>query len=377
MVHQKFSRILSTAVAFALVACATDGGETPFSPTGVSPTTTPDSSTPSTTTDAGAPPAQSTFDATVPTLPGNGGGKVDSSIAPVTDAGGTGGPTTDTGVVVTVDAGIGPMVPEGDASAPMVRGDDPTEATTMKDGPFKVMNYTSGFMKASGVDSSTVWYPTDAKPPFAGIAIVPGFVSPESSIRQWGPFLASHGIVAVTIGVPGGDQPGVRATKLLGTIEGLKAENTRSGSPLMGKIDTSRMALAGWSMGGGGTLIAAARTPALKAAIGFAAWGPSGGRNNKVPVLMFEGTADILAAGMSDPYYADVPATVPKMLFEVNGAPHEVANSPKNSGGVIGSWGLSWLKVYLEGDDRYKPLIKRMFPSICTRKCATNVTMMM
>ena len=30
--------------------------------------------------------------------------------------------------------------------------------------------------------------------------IVPGIASPESSIQDWGPFYASHGIVAMTIG---------------------------------------------------------------------------------------------------------------------------------------------------------------------------------
>ena len=58
-------------------------------------------------------------------------------------------------------------------------------------------------------------------------------------------------------------------------------------------------------MGGGGTLIAAAGNPdKLMAAVSFAAWGPSGGASNKVPALMFEATADFLAAGMSDGFYA-------------------------------------------------------------------------
>jgi dienelactone hydrolase len=271
--------------------------------------------------------------------------------------------------VVTGDGGTTPVA-SGDC---LCHGDAPTEASLLKNGSFKPMSYTAGFMRAAGVDSATVWYPADATPPFAGVAVVPGFLSPESSIAEWGPFLASHGIVAVTIGVPGGDQPDQRATKLMGTIDGIKKENSRAGSPLMGKIDETRMAVSGWSMGGGGTLISAANNPTLKAAVSFAAWGPTGGAKNKVPTLMFEATADILAAGMSDGFFKDTPATTPKMLFEVEGSSHSVANSPKNHENIIGAYGLSWFKVFLEGDERYRPFLVRPFPSVTTMKSAHNL----
>ena len=120
-------------------------------------------------------------------------------------------------------------------------------------------------------------------------------------------------------------------------------------------------------------MIAAAAHPELKAAVSFAAWAPTGGLTDRVPVLMFEGTADGLAANMSDQYYADVPATTPKMLFEVQGAPHEVANDPANSSGLIGLYGLSWFKLFIEGDVRYKPFLTAGKPSIATSKFATNV----
>jgi len=168
------------------------------------------------------------------------------------------------------------------------------------------------------------------------------------------------------------DTPDVRAGALMDALESCNAENDRSGSPLMGKLDTTFNGVAGWSMGGGGTLIAAAGNPSLKAATSFAAWGPSGGAMNQVPALMFEATADPLAAGMSNGYYADVPDTVPKMLFEVAGAGHDVANDPANSGGIIGLYGLSWFKVFLEGDERYRQFLTAPAPDI-TSTFETNV----
>jgi dienelactone hydrolase len=257
------------------------------------------------------------------------------------------------------------------------RGAAPTMATALgtAKGPYTTGNITSGYKDGTGFADATIYYPMgDAVPPFACVAVVPGFVSPQSSIQNWGPFLASHGIVTITIGTnTPQDQPAVRATALMDALVTCKAENDRAGSPMMGKISQDHAAIAGWSMGGGGALMAASANPTLKAAIGFAAWGPTGGDKDTVPVLAFEGTADALAAGMSEAYYAAIPASTPKMLFEVQGAPHEVANDPANSMGIIGLYGLSWFKVFLEGDGRYRQFLTAGKPSIATAKYDTNV----
>jgi dienelactone hydrolase len=235
--------------------------------------------------------------------------------------------------------------------------------------------YTSGFRDGPSYADATIFHPMgDAVPPFGCVSVVPGFVSPQSAIRNWGPFLASHGIVTITIGTnTPTDSPQVRAMALMDALMTCNAENTRAGSPIMGKLSTMHNGVSGWSMGGGGTLIAASANPSLKAAVSFAAWGPTGGAQNKVPALMFEATADPLAANMSDGYYNQTPMTTPKMLFEVQGSSHNVANDPANHNGIIGLYGLSWWKVFLEGDERYKQFLTAPKPSIATNKFATNV----
>jgi hypothetical protein len=92
-----------------------------------------------------------------------------------------------------------------------------------------------------------------------------------------------------------------------------------------------------------------------------------------VPVLMFEATADGLAAGMSDGFYAQTPDSVSKMLFEVQGSSHNVANDPANHDGIIGLYGLSWWKVFLEGDERYRQFLTGPAPSIVTSKFEHNL----
>jgi dienelactone hydrolase len=294
----------------------------------------------------------------------------------VATAGGAGGATAAGGAGGA--AAGGSSASAGGSGAPttggLIREDAPTEASAKTKGKFAVEKYTSGFSGApTEFGAGTVYYPTDAEPPFASVAVVPGFTALQNSIATWGPFLASHGIVTMTIDtLTTGDLPPQRADELMAALKSIAGENTREASPLKGKLDVSRQCVSGWSMGGGGTLIAASMNPSLKCGVSFAAWSPTGGAQNKVPVLMFEGTNDALAAGMSEAFYMQTPDTVPKMLFEVSGAPHEVANNPANSGGVIGVYGLSWFKVYLEGDDRYKQFLIRDKPSI-TAKYMTNV----
>jgi len=256
------------------------------------------------------------------------------------------------------DAGKpGPSTPSGGG---LIRGETPTEASASRAGPYMVKRYTSGYRNGPAYADSTIHHPEGAEPPFASIAIVPGFVSPQASIQSWGPFLASHGIVTMTIGTnSGSDPPAVRSRALLDALETLRSENTRNGSPLFGKLDTSRMATGGWSMGGGGTLLAAESTPTLKATLAMCAWNP-GYRYAKlqVPTLMFAGTADPLAGGQSQGFYQSIPEATPKMLFEFRGAGHNVANNPSGQGGVVGRYGLSFLKVFLEGDERYREILK-------------------
>jgi len=121
-------------------------------------------------------------------------------------------------------------------------------------------------------------------------------------MAPWGPFYASHGIVTVVTNTLGTDGPDVRATKLLTAITELKAENTKSGSPLIGKL-AGRYGTSGYSMGGGGTTLASSTDATLKSSIGLAAWGGNG-TGVTVPTLLLCGSADTVApCSMSESVY--------------------------------------------------------------------------
>ena len=273
-----------------------------------------------------------------------------------------------------------------------IRGPAPTAASAAKAGPYQVTKYAADASvrstKAYDVTSAHIYYPVGATPPFTAISIVPGFTAPESSIADWGPFLASYGIVAMTFGTSNpstgaGDTsvlPPVRAAALIDALTTIKGENTRSGSPLSGKLDLNRLAVAGWSMGGGGTLIAANGHPELKACFAMEPWDTDSNPfpMDTVPSLIFAGTADGLAGPpMPQGEYMSIPATTPKILYEFTNGSHYVSTSPTNAGtdmepagsnstASVATFGISWLKVFLECDLRYKQFLTVSKPSNAT-----------
>ena len=253
----------------------------------------------------------------------------------------------------------------------IIRGDEPTDATGTSNGPFEVSMYTKGFAKEAGFLAATIYYPADAEAPFSYVVFCPGFVSYQTSIQDWGPFLASHGIVIMTIDTnSSSDSVTVRQTALKDALSSLQKENERSDSPLAGKLHKTRFGLMGWSMGGGASLLNAVMHPEYKSIVTVAehlATSPGTSaplKSLSVPTLMFAGTADttVLGLNMSQPAYEAIPETTSKMLYEVQGADHFFFNTPSALKGVVGKYGLAWQKVFLEGDDRYKKLLSAEGP---------------
>jgi pimeloyl-ACP methyl ester carboxylesterase len=243
----------------------------------------------------------------------------------------------------------------------LCRGEAPTRLTSTS-GPYDTAQLR--------ISTGTVVYPTDAEPPFAAVAICGGFLNTGPEMASWGPLYASHGIVTVITTTTGADQPDLRARKLLAALEDLKKENTKSGSPLMGKL-SDRFGTSGYSMGGGGTTIASGDQPMLKTSVGLAPYGGSG-RNVKVPTLLLCGESDGTApCSMAQGVYRAIAEPTPKMMIAIPGATHFAWFGPGDAGGgVSGQYALAFQKVYLEGDERWKPLLI-MSPSRGTQ--TTNI----
>jgi dienelactone hydrolase len=205
-------------------------------------------------------------------------------------------------------------------------------------------------------------YPTDATPPFAGVAICPGFLNTGPEMAEWGPFYASHGIVTLVTNTGAADIPEIRASKLAAAVNALKAENTKSGSPLNGKM-AGRYGTSGYSMGGGGTLLTATDAKnQLLTSVGLAPWGGTG-TGIKAATLLFCGDLDVVApCAYADSAYGSIPAGTNKMMITISGCDHLACwFGPGDAGrGTSGGYALAWQKAFLEGDERWKePLLKK------------------
>jgi hypothetical protein len=129
----------------------------------------------------------------------------------------------------------------------------------------------------------------------------------------------------------------------------------------MGKL-SGRYGTSGYSMGGGGTTIATGMDQTLKTSVGMAPYGGQS-RNIKTATLLFCGSSDTTApCSMASGVYRGITDPTPKMWVTLSGTGHlEWVGSYSGPGnGAAAKIALAFQKVFLEGDERWKPLLKMM-----------------
>jgi len=244
-------------------------------------------------------------------------------------------------------------------------GPNPTEASlTATAGPLATAS--AKVPTPSGYGSGTVWYPTAAGQ-YGVVVIGPGFTEAESAINWWGPRLASHGFVVVTVGTKNPlDQPESRGKQFMAALK--QVISLEATAPYKGKIDASKQGVGGHSMGGGGTLAAARDNPSLKAAIPMAPWHTTKNFSGvKVPTLIIACESDNIApvASHAQKFYDSMNAATPHALLELAGANHSCPNSTTSAANkaVDGKMATAWLKVYMDGDTRYQTFLDEIKPA--------------
>ncbi|MFI7462363.1 alpha/beta hydrolase family protein [Nonomuraea sp. NPDC049646] len=256
-------------------------------------------------------------------------------------------------LAVTLLAGGVAAAPAAHAAGPYERGPDPTSAILeAARGPFATAELGVSRLSVSGFGGGTVYYPTDtSQGTFGAIAISPGYTATWSSLAWLGPRLASHGFVVIGIDtITIYDQPASRGRQLLAALDYLT-----SGSPsvVRSRIDASRLAVAGHSMGGGGTLEAADARPSLQAAVPLAPWNLTKSWSGlRVPTMIIGGEADTIApvATHSELFYQSIPSPVEKAYLELNGATHFF---PQVTNTTMAKSMVAWLKRFVDDDTRY------------------------
>ncbi|RFA29306.1 hypothetical protein CAI21_09515 [Alkalilimnicola ehrlichii] len=241
------------------------------------------------------------------------------------------------------------------------RGPDPSVDFLEADrGPYRVSTSRVSSL-VGGFGGGTIHYPTSAEGTMAAIVVIPGYISSEGSIEWWGPKLASHGFVVLTIDTRTGfDQPPSRARQINNALDYLLEQNDRSRSDIYGMIDPDRLGVIGWSMGGGGTLRVGTEGR-IRAAIPLAPWDTTRrhARDAQAPTLIFACQLDAVApVGLhASPFYDNLPDSIPKAYVEINNGTHWCANGDNRHNDVLSRYGISWMKLHLDEDERYKPFL--------------------
>ena len=220
--------------------------------------------------------------------------------------------------------------------------------------PYSTSNVSSS---VDGFGGGTIYYPTNISQEMAAISIAPGFTNTQSAVAWWGPVLASHGFVVITINTNSRfDQPESRSRQLDSALNYLISQSDSNSSPISGLVDENRLATMGFSMGGGGSLRSASRNR-LSAAVPLAPW--STGSNNfdqiGVPTLIMacenDGTASVNSH--ASPFYNAIPGSTDKAFMEINDGPHNCANGNNANNPTLSTYGVSWMKRFLDKDRRY------------------------
>jgi hypothetical protein len=265
---------------------------------------------------------------------GNGGtGGFSGAGGSVGGSGGTGGSS------VIVDTNL--CCRDGNC---LTHGTPPADITPA-DGPFQYQSYPGA--------TGTIYYPTDAAPPFAGFALCGGLNNTGEEMQEWGPFYASWGIVIIITTTLDSDVNEERATKLLASIDELKSENNNPLSPLNGQM-SHRYGTAGYSMGGGGTTIASTNDPTFKSSMGLAPFLPLGGMS--VPTLFLEGALDPVAGAAPVQTAPGTPSL--QVVFDLYSHFNWYGPTPEDA-----NYALAWQKCFLEGDEAWRPYLTKQMPT--------------
>nr|WP_037681449.1 alpha/beta hydrolase [Streptomyces albus] len=240
------------------------------------------------------------------------------------------------------------------AANPYERGPAPTESSIEASrGPYSVSERNVSSLVV-GFGGGTIYYPTTTSDgTFGAVAIAPGYTADEGSMAWYGPRLASQGFVVFTIDTNTRlDQPGQRGDQLLAALDYLVED-----SAVRSRIDRSRLAVMGHSMGGGGALEAASDRPSLKASIPLTPWNLDKTWGEvTVPTFIIGADGDSIASVRShaEPFYESLRSSTNRAYMELNNANHF---SPNVSNTEIAKYSISWLKRFVDNDTRYEQFL--------------------
>jgi dienelactone hydrolase len=164
--------------------------------------------------------------------------------------------------------------------------------------------------------------------------------------------VASQGFVVMTIDTNSTlDLPPSRGDQLNAALTYLTTSSAAAS-----RTDRGRLAVMGWSMGGGGTFEAASRNPSIRAIVPLAPWHTNTNwASLPTPGLVVACQNDAIApnGAHSQPLYNSLGAPE-KAYLEIAGGDHFCVT---NSNTTIAKYAISWLKRWADNDTRYSQFL--------------------
>ncbi|MBW3086979.1 hypothetical protein KEM60_03209 [Austwickia sp. TVS 96-490-7B] len=229
-------------------------------------------------------------------------------------------------------------------------GHAPTRESLRQAGPHDVETMRLPREKTgTGFADVVALLPTHQPGPTPTVVMMPGLSGSAETIRWVGERLASHGYAAFIVEPPSMlDGPAAR-----GKAVNAAAAWLISSSPWASRLDGSRIALYGYSMGAGGVLEATDAHPHVRAVVSVFPWDfrtsfPSA----SAPTLVLSGSSDITApkSFYATPIYRKLTGVSQKAFAELAGATHTRVESPDAR---LSELTLAWLGRFLLDDPRY------------------------
>ncbi len=192
-------------------------------------------------------------------------------------------------------------------------------------GPYSTCTYTPP--DTSSYNGAKVYYPCNISGTHGATTLTGGFTNVYGDMAWIANHLSKWGYIvfAMTPNNNWGNNPEWTNAHKAG-ISQLKKENTRSGSPIKGKVSTAKLQIMGFSKGGGGTLLASASLgSAIKTTQALAPYMDSYYNLSgiKSPTICYTGTSDIIAAPSAVvTMYNSLPGSIKKTLGYFNGFGH-------------------------------------------------------
>lgn len=233
-------------------------------------------------------------------------------------------------------------------------------------GPYAKCTYTPPANSAYA--EAKVWYPCSATGTLAATTLISGGTKVYSDYTKLADHLVSHGYVvfAMTPKNPSLLSNAAWTSAQKAGIAQLKKENTRTGTssspnPVKGKINTARLQVLGHSLGGGGTLLAAA---SLGSGIKTAQALTPAIMGSTLSLISIKARTNIIA-GVNDTtalpllvamYYNSLPLTVDKTFMNFYGVDHwtfiNTGAQPYQS--RVFKYITAFMKYHLDGNSAYQ-----------------------